>query len=184
MHTYLNVGHLSVQGRKPVTKDTITTLFRYNSWANAKILNCADNLDEDRFSASTGHSHGSLKGLLFHMMRTEWVWRNLCQTGALTQRPLRRKNFSDLEAIQKGWAEEEKLMAAYLDDLSEADLNEVKHLKDRRGNVHTYEIWQMLVHLLLHSMQHRSEAAAILTDYGHSPGDLDFIFFIGEQTEA
>jgi uncharacterized damage-inducible protein DinB len=32
--------------------------------------------------------------------------------------------------------------------------------------------------LLIHSIQHRSEAAAMLTDFGRSPGDIDYIFFV------
>jgi hypothetical protein len=31
-------------------------------------------------------------------------------------------------------------------------------------------------------MQHRSEAAALLTGYGQSPGEIDFTVFLNERT--
>jgi uncharacterized damage-inducible protein DinB len=38
--------------------------------------------------------------------------------------------------------------------------------------------WHMVMQMVTHGAQHRSEAAAVLTAYGESPGDLDFLFFI------
>ena len=37
--------------------------------------------------------------------------------------------------------------------------------------------WQVLYHVVLHGMQHHAEIAALLTDQGLSPGDIDFIFY-------
>ncbi len=39
----------------------------------------------------------------------------------------------------------------------------------------------MLVHVINHGTQHRSEAAALLTAEGRSPGELDLINYAEEQ---
>ena len=39
----------------------------------------------------------------------------------------------------------------------------------------------MLQHVVNHGTQHRSEAAAILTQAGRSPGELDLITFLEER---
>jgi uncharacterized damage-inducible protein DinB len=53
-----------------------------------------------------------------------------------------------------------------------------------RGDEYTHPLSQMLMHIINHSTQTRSEAAVALTELGHSPGDLDFIVFIRQKTGA
>ncbi len=38
-----------------------------------------------------------------------------------------------------------------------------------------------MAHLVNHGTQHHTEAVAILTDLGHSPGDIDLIVFLNER---
>jgi uncharacterized damage-inducible protein DinB len=37
-----------------------------------------------------------------------------------------------------------------------------------------------MAHVVNHGTQHRSEAAAMLTEFTHSPGDIDLIMFLRE----
>lgn len=39
-------------------------------------------------------------------------------------------------------------------------------------------LWQVIAHLSYHGMQHRSEAAILLTHFGHSPGGIDMVFWL------
>jgi len=49
------------------------------------------------------------------------------------------------------------------------------------GIVRERVLWHCLLHVVNHGTQHRSEAAALLTSYGQSPGGLDFTLFLNEH---
>ncbi len=44
-----------------------------------------------------------------------------------------------------------------------------------------YPLWQLMLQQVNHATQHRSEAAVMLTQFGHSPGDLDFIIYLHRE---
>jgi uncharacterized damage-inducible protein DinB len=72
------------------------------------------------------------------------------------------------------WAREEAELRAFLDRLTDADLDEPRSLVFTEDGVRaTAPLWKLLIHNLNHATQHRSDAAQMLTDLGHSPGDLD-----------
>ena len=160
------------------TKDLFLSLYAYHVWANQRILDCAERVTPDQWNAPVSITHGSLRAILFHIMRTEWVWRMLMAKGQLTSAPPQADSFPNLESLKLRWQEEMQATQAFLRSLEDSQLSGPVTVRDRNGAESTMILWDMLSHVLIHSVQHRSEAAAILTDYGQSPGDIDYIFFI------
>lgn len=161
-------------------KEALLELVDYHYWATHKILERANRLSPRQLAQPVLESHKSLRNILFHMLRTENVWRLLCEAGEVAA-PIQNHELIMLPDIRARWREEETALRAYVAQLTEAELTEPRPLRDQQGDTIHETRWHMLMHLLLHSAQHRSEAALLLTRYNQSPGDLDFIFYLDEK---
>ena len=71
-------------------------------------------------------------------------------------------------------------MRDYLAGLTDDDLTGYVRYTTESGLKRERLLWHCLVHVVNHGTQHRSEAAAILTGYGCSPGELDFTVFLND----
>jgi uncharacterized damage-inducible protein DinB len=65
--------------------------------------------------------------------------------------------------------------------LTDEKLNAPFQYKTTRGEEMKNILWQAMMHVVNHGTQHKSEAAAMLTEFNHSPGDIDFITFLREM---
>ncbi|HET9588405.1 MAG TPA: DinB family protein [Anaerolineales bacterium] len=162
-----------------MNKQDILTLYRYNQWANARILNAASKIKPEQYLAEASFPHGGLRGTLVHMLFAEWIWRKRWEGISPTQR-LKPEEFPTFESLCTRWADEEKLLMAFVDGLTDEKLEGYFEYTSTEGRPYKRILWHAMAHLVNHGTQHRSEAAAILTDFGHSPGDIDMIYFINE----
>jgi uncharacterized damage-inducible protein DinB len=163
-----------------MNKQDILLLYQYNQWANAKILNAADNLTPEQFTAPASFPHGGLRGTLIHALFAEWIWRKRWEGNSPTQR-FNPNDFPTVDSLRTRWQEEENQLMDFVSSVSEERLNISFDYKNTSGTPFTQVLWQVMAHVVNHGSQHRSEAAAILTDLGHSPGDLDLISFLIER---
>ncbi len=159
----------------------IHLLYEYNYWANKRISNAAAKASAEQFTAPTGYSRGSLRGTLWHTMDGEYLWRSLLASAGTFPPDESEEGFPTFEALQARWVEEERLMWEYLNGLKDEDLPGILRYTLDNGQIRERVRWHCLVHLVNHGTQHRSESAAILTGYGHSPGDIDFTLFLNER---
>ena len=162
-----------------MNKQDILILFKYNQWANAKILNAAANITQDQFLASASFPHGGLRDTLVHTLFGELIYRRHWEGLALPGR-LKPEEFPTFESLLSRWVVEETRLMAFVEELTDEKLCNYLEYLSARG---PYQImlWQVMVHVVNHGTQHRSEAAAMLTNFGYSPGDVDMIDFLGES---
>lgn len=161
-------------------KNDIVMLYRYNDWANARVLRQAAQVAPEQYTAAAPTPQGSLRGTLVHTLAAEVAWRRRWQgdspTALLDEADL--PTFADL---YDRWVQEAHALVRFIADLSDADLQRPVQYATTKGQPKQNVLWQMMAHVVNHGTQHRSEAAMLLTGYGYSPGDLDFIVFLREQ---
>jgi uncharacterized damage-inducible protein DinB len=165
-----------------MNKQDIQILHQYNSWANKRILDAAENITTDQFLATASYPHGGLRGTLTHTLFAEWIWRRRWQGESPTVR-IQPEEFPTLAALRARWLDEEKLLLSFVDSLTDEKLNSPFSYKTTKGESFKRTLWHAMAHVFNHGTQHRSEAAAMLTELGHSPGDVDFILFIHERNQ-
>ena len=162
-----------------MNKKDIHVLYEYNRWANARILGAAAKISEAQFLAPGEFGHGGLRGTLVHTLFGEWIWRMRWQGSAPNVR-LKPEDFPTFASLKTRWLEEEMKLMEFVEGLTEKRLKAEFDYISTEGNPHRRVLWEAMAHLVTHGMQHRSEAAAMLTDMGHSPGDIDLIVFLNE----
>jgi len=163
-----------------ISPDFVRTLYRYSAWANARVLETAARLSPEQLSAPGGASYDSVRETLVHTMSAQWIWLFRWQ-GTSPGTMLDTRQFPDLAAIRARWDQIENDTRRFVTALTDADLARVVDYRNTRGERWAYPLWQQVVHQVNHATQHRSEIALVLTQFGHSPGDLDFLVFIDQH---
>jgi uncharacterized damage-inducible protein DinB len=165
-----------------MNKKDIQLLFDYNRWCNVRIRGTAARLTDEQFLAPGTFPHGGLRATLVHEPFAEWVWRMRWQgTPPNYAYRLNPEEFPTFAPLQTRWMEEETLLMEFVAGLTDKKLGSELEYTSTEGGRHKRVLWETMAHFVNHGTQHRTEAAAILTDLGHSPGDIDLIVFINQR---
>lgn len=161
--------------------EDLTLLFEYNRWANERILRAAARLSKEQLEADTYLSHDSAFGTLIHIADAEWSWRLACQEGILPLEVLNAERLPTLSALRSFWLAEMDHMQAFVSGLDDRQATQAVRYSWYRAGPRTKTLWHILLHIVNHGTQHRGELGMYLAECGHSPGNLDFIQFIGKR---
>ena len=157
----------------------IKLLYDYNDWATARVMRAAERVSPEQFLARNEFGWENLRGTLVHIMQAEIVWRHrLFEGGEIDW--LNAGDFPSVDAIRDRRDTEIAALRRYIEGLSDEAVNAPVAFERNEKTIQA-QLWQFLAHVVNHGTQHRSECAALLTGFGHSPGDLDLVLFLGSR---
>jgi len=142
--------------------DQARLLLGFNEWANLRILAAAEKLVPEHYS--------ELVGRFTHMLGTQRWWHAKWTATEYGQHAV-PVTIADAQAM---FARSHDDLREFAGSLTEATL---EHSEQWWGSEQELSVGELIVQVVNHGTQHRSEIAVILTERGCSPGDLDYLFF-------
>jgi uncharacterized damage-inducible protein DinB len=160
----------------------LVTLFDYMYWAHRRVLATAARLTDGQFTLRSVIVGRDLRATLVHTLDTECSWRLRLQGRPEEEwrKNLPASDYRNISALVDHWTRDEAEMRSWIASLDDETVN-------RRADLGPGEqppLWYFLVHMITHSHQHRAESAQLLTQLGHSPGDLDFLDYADSARAA
>ncbi|MBI3913861.1 MAG: DinB family protein, partial [Chloroflexi bacterium] len=160
-------------------REFFLTLFDYGYWARDRLLQGAAKVTDEEFTKPLSKGYGSLRATLVHTIGAEWLWLARWQ-GEPLKNPPREEELSTLALIRERWQNEEANLRAFLAKMTDGDLSRDIEYRNQRGETFARPLWHSMTQVIHHGTQHRAEVAAMLTDFGHSPGNLDFLVYVDD----
>jgi uncharacterized damage-inducible protein DinB len=150
--------------------DTILVeFFKHNLWANRGMLDACDGLSEARLDAGATGTYGSLRDTLVHLVAAQERYVALL-TGQRSESPVHeRLGFPGLARLRES---AERSGAALVEVARTADPSTILR-GVRNGEQYALSIHIPLLQAINHATEHRIHVAAILTQQGIQPPELD-----------
>jgi uncharacterized damage-inducible protein DinB len=157
----------------------MTTLFRYDWWANERVMDAASRLTPAEFTRDLESSHGSIRDTLTHLVWAAWIWLQRWK-GVSPTMVFRPADFPEVESLRERFRSVAAERAAFLRDLSAPALLEPVEYRNIKGETWRYPLWQQLCHVVNHSSYHRGQVITMLRQLGAAPPATDLLVYHDE----
>jgi uncharacterized damage-inducible protein DinB len=160
----------------------LIALFRYNTWANAKVFDLAAQQNSETLLATAPGTHGTVTTTLAHLASVEYAYLAMLEQRA----PISREEVLRWAAHDIAWfpntmreigSRFERLLESSSHESLAAPLNVpwFQFTMSRQDG---------LIQVLSHSGQHRSQVLSWLSARGIETPDLDYVLMLREAHDA
>jgi uncharacterized damage-inducible protein DinB len=155
----------------------INKLYQYNTWANRRVLDSLQQLNQECFTRDLKASYGSIRGTLAHLAGAQWIWLERWK-GNSPAKLLPESEFETVAMASRRLTEIDDNLVRYVEDLTQSALEEVKSYVSTEGKPYSNVLQDMLQHLMNHSTYHRGQIASLLRQVGAIPQQTDLILYL------
>jgi uncharacterized damage-inducible protein DinB len=132
-------------------------------------------LSYELFTQHAHYSHGSVRDQIIHLISVDDVWFSELRC-VEPFHPLPPATFDDRNIIRLHWDQVEQNMRCYLSELHNDTLFDRPIIEPQEDK--DLLVWQVLLHVVNHGTDHRSQLLRLLNDLGIMTTSQDYIFYV------
>jgi uncharacterized damage-inducible protein DinB len=152
-------------------------LIAYERWANERILDAASVVSDDDLRADGGASYSSILGNMAHVLDAQQTWY-----ARIAGEPIGTTPPASIEDLRVAFAASHDRWDAVAANLQPGDWTRIIAYRNKAGVPNERALGQIITHAVNHGTSHRGETGMLLAKLGHSPGDLDLIYFVDARS--
>ncbi len=144
--------------------------FKYNLWANLRLLDACANLSDAQLDVTTTGVYGSVREILMHMFTAEEGYARHVTDTAPTPPLKELTTFVGFDELRRRAESSGKKLIIFAEQAEQADLSKILHLD---GGTYDAPVIIVLIEAINHTDDHRSQIATLLSQQGIELPDLD-----------
>jgi uncharacterized damage-inducible protein DinB len=162
--------------------ELIRGLYDYHRWANRRLFDTATAAGEDLVSRDVGKqfSYTTIRRMFGHLYGADRIW--MARWTGASPPTIPGAEFATLASIRAPWDDVEREQRAFIEGLSEIDLERVIQYSNPEGKQFSAPLGPLLQHVANHATHHRSEIATMLTMVKDSPPDTGLATYLLVKT--
>ena len=159
----------------------LQTMIDYHYWARDRVFDAISALTPEQYAKDLGSSFKAIRDTATHTYAAEWAWYQRWH-GTSPTALITPDQFADAAALKAAWVGHERKMRAFVDGLSDADVDRLIEYKLFSGAAGASPIGQMVQHVVNHASYHRGQITTMLRQLGAKPAkSMDMIAYFRER---
>jgi uncharacterized damage-inducible protein DinB len=148
----------------------LADFFRYNLWANLRLLDACAQLTDAQLDATMSGVFGSVRATLLHLLNAEEGYAGHVRGHPPTSRLADLPAFPGFDELRRRAKQSGQALITFAEQAKQDDLARILHLD---GGTYDAPVFIVLIQALNHAIDHRSQIATLLTQQEFEAPDLD-----------